>query len=148
MWPSMVSARLWLYQTPTDMRKSYDGLSALVRHGLDEDPLSGDLFVFVNRRRTQMRVLYFAGDGFCLWSKRLERGQFQVSSTGGKQAIDYSAWQMIVDGIDLRTVRRLKRHQKKSPTGSTADLGFSSIPSHECSRDNTGQGHCRRARSA
>ena len=102
---------------------------------------------YETRSRTQMRVLYFAGDGFCLWSKRLERGQFQVSSTGGKQAIDYSAWQMIVDGIDLRTVRRLKRYQKKSPTGSTADLGFSSISSHERSRDNTGQGHRRRARS-
>lgn len=147
MWPSTLSARLWLYQTPTDMRKSYDGLSALVRHALDEDPLSGDLFVFVNRRRTQMRVLYFAGDGFCLWSKRLERGQFQVSSAGGKQAIDYSAWQMIVDGIDLRSVRRLKRYQKKSPTGSTADLGFSSISPHERGRDNTGSGHRRRARS-
>jgi transposase len=147
MWPSALSARLWLYQTPTDMRKSYDGLSALVRHALDEDPLSGDLFVFVNRRRTQMRVLYFAGDGFCLWSKRLERGQFQVSSAGGKQAIDYSAWQMIVDGIDLRTVRRLKRYQKKSPTGSTADLGFSSISPHERGRDNTGPSHRRRARS-
>jgi transposase len=130
------------------MRKSYDGLSALVRHALDEDPLSGDLFVFVNRRRTQMRVLYFAGDGYCLWSKRLERGQFQVSSAGGKQAIDYSAWQMIVDGIDLRTVRRLKRYQKKSPTGSTADLGFSSISPHERGRDNTGPGHGRRTRSA
>ena len=147
MWPSALSARLWLYQSPTDMRKSYDGLSALVRHALNEDPLSGDLFVFVNRRRTQMRVLYFAGDGFCLWSKRLERGQFQVSSAGGKQAIDYSAWQMIVDGIDLRTVRRLKRYQKKSPTGSTADLGFSSISPHERGRDNPGPGHRRRARS-
>lgn len=147
MWPSALSARLWLYQTPTDMRKSYDGFSALVRHALNEDPLSGDLFVFVNRRRTQMRVLYFAGDGFCLWSNRLERGQFQVSSTGGKQAIDYSAWQMIVDGIDLRTVRRLKRYQKKSPTGSTADLGFSSISPHERGRDIPGQGHRRRARS-
>ncbi len=148
MWPSALSARLWLYQTPTDMRKSYDGLSALVRHALNEDPLSGDLFVFVNRRRTQMRVLYFAGDGFCLWSKRLERGQFQVSSAGGKQAIEYSAWQMIVDGIDLRTVRRLKRYQKKSPTGSTADLRFSSISPHERWRDNTGPGHGRRAGSA
>jgi IS66 Orf2 like protein len=91
-----------------------------------------------------MRVLYFAGDGFCLWSKRLERGQFQVSSAGGKKAIDYSAWQMIVDGIDLRTVRRLKRYQKKSPTGSTADLGFSSISPHERGRDNGDfQGSCR-----
>ena len=71
MWPSVSAVRLWLCQAPTDMRKSYDGLAAVVRHLLGEDPLSGDAFIFVNRRRTQMRVLYFAGDGFCLWSKRL-----------------------------------------------------------------------------
>ncbi len=104
--------RLWLYRQPTDMRKSYDGLAALVRHALGEDPLGGELFVFVNRRRTQMKVLYFAGDGFCLWGKRLERGRFQVSWTQPrKQALDYTAWKLIVDGIDLRTVRRLKRYR-------------------------------------
>lgn len=130
MWPSLSSARLWLYQAPTDLRKSYDGLSALVRQALGEDPLSGDLFVFVNRRRTQMRVLYFAGDGFCLWSKRLERGQFQVSAQGGKQALDYASWQMIVEGIDLRSVRRLKRY-KHAPNRSTRDRVFSTIPVHE-----------------
>jgi transposase len=114
MWPSESSLRLWLYREPTDLRKSFDGLSALVRHTLGEDPLGGELFVFVNRRRTQMRVLYFAGDGFCLWSKRLERGQFQVSWQGGKQALDYTAWKLIVDGIDLRSVRRLKRYQRSA----------------------------------
>jgi len=112
MWPLTPSVWLWLHQAPTDLRKSYDGLSALVRHALGEDPLSGELYVFVNRRRTQMRVLYFAGDGYCLWSKRLERGQFQVTWTGGKQALDYTSWKLIVEGIDLRSVRRLKRYQK------------------------------------
>jgi transposase len=104
--------RLWLYRQPADMRKSYDGLAALVRHALGEDPLGGELFVFVNRRRTQMKVLYFAGDGFCLWGKRLERGRFQVSwREPAKQALDYTGWKLIVDGIDLRTVRRLKRYR-------------------------------------
>lgn len=129
MWPAESAVRLWLHQAPTDMRKSYDGLSALVRQALGEDPLSGDLFVFVNRRRTQMRVLYFAGDGYCLWSKRLERGQFQVSQHGGKQRLDYTAWKLIVDGIDLRSVRRLKRYQKPHG-GSTADRGIRSITGH------------------
>lgn len=147
MWPSLASTRLWLYQAPTDMRKSYDGLSALVRQALGEDPLSGDLFIFVNRRRTQMRVLYFAGDGFCLWSKRLERGQFQVSAQGGKQAIDYSALQMIVEGIDLRSVRRLKRY-KRPLKGSTADRELSSISRHEHGRENAEQSDYRRARNA
>ena len=104
--------RLWLYRQPTDMRKSYDGLAALVRHTLGEDPLGGEVFVFVNRRRTQMKCLVFVGDGYCLWGKRLERGRFQVSWGGSdKQALDYSAWRLIVEGIDLRSVRRLKRYR-------------------------------------
>lgn len=130
MWPPLAAVRLWLYQAPTDMRKSYDGLSALVRQALSEDPLSGELFVFVNRRRTQMRVLYFAGDGYCLWSKRLERGQFQVTWRGGKQALDYTAWKLIVDGIDLHSVRRLKRYERPRE-GSTVDRAFGSISAHE-----------------
>ena len=108
--------RVWLHRQPTDMRKSFDGLSALARNVLYEDPLSGELFVFVNRRRTQMRVLYFAGDGFCVWAKRLERGQFQVRwSADVKQSIDVSAWKMIVEGIDLDSVRLLKRYRHARP---------------------------------
>ena len=70
--------RVWLYTRPTDMRKSFDGLAALVRNALQEDPTSGHLFVFLNRKRTQMKVLYFDRSGYCLWSKRLERGRFQL----------------------------------------------------------------------
>ena len=74
--------RVWLYTLPTDMRKSYDGLSALVRNKLHEDPASGHLFVFMNRKRTQMKVLYFDRTGYCVWSKRLEQGRFQYRSGG------------------------------------------------------------------
>ena len=69
--------RIWLCCEPTDMRKSFYGLSALVRTRLCEDPLNGALFVFVNRRKTLLKALYFESDGYCIWSKRLERGQFQ-----------------------------------------------------------------------
>lgn len=104
--------RMWLYRRPADMRKSYDGLAALARHALGENPLSGEVFIFVNRRRTQMKCLYFVGDGYCLWAKRLERGRFQVSWDGAhKQALEYSAWRLIVEGIDLRSVRHLKRYR-------------------------------------
>jgi transposase len=104
--------RLWLYRRPTDMRKSFDALAALVRHTLDEDPLSGALFTFVNRRRTMMKVLCFEGDGYSIWSKRLERGQFQVRwDEPEKVALDYSAWRFIVEGIDLSSMRRLKRYK-------------------------------------
>ena len=115
MFLSSAGIRLWLYRRPTDMRKSFDGLAALVRHGLDEDPLSGALFTFVNRRRTIMKVLYFEGDGYCVWAKRLERGQFQVHwEAPEKVALDYTAWQLIVEGIDLSSVRRLKRYRYRA----------------------------------
>lgn len=68
--------RVHLYGQPVDMRKSFDGLYALTRHGLGQDPLSGRLFVFINRRATQMKVLYWDRTGFCLWAKRLEQGRF------------------------------------------------------------------------
>ena len=123
--------RLWLYRQPTDMRKSFDALAALVRHALGEDPLSGALFTFVNRRRTMMKVLYFEGDGYSIWSKRLERGQFQVRwDTPQKVALDYSAWRFIVEGIDLTSMRRLKRYRYR-PGRSTPDLSSSIIETHE-----------------
>jgi transposase len=68
--------RVRLYGQPCDMRKSFDGLQALVRQGLRCDPLDGSLYVFVNRRGFQMRVLYFDRSGFCIWAKRLEAGRF------------------------------------------------------------------------
>ena len=60
--------RIWLYTQPTDMRKSYNGLNALVKNQLKDDPLSGELFVFVNRRQNQMKILYFDRSGYCIWS--------------------------------------------------------------------------------
>jgi len=65
--------RIWLYVPPTDLRKSFDGLSALVRTKLAEDPLSGQLFVFLNRRATQLKILYFDRSGYCVWAKRSSR---------------------------------------------------------------------------
>ena len=67
--------RIWLYAVPTDLRKSFDGLSALVRTKLMEDPLSGQLFVFLNRRRTQLKILCFDRSSYCVWAKRLEQGK-------------------------------------------------------------------------
>lgn len=118
-WPGEESLRVWLCRHPTDMRKSYDGLSALVKHQLGQNPLGGDLFVFVNRRRTQLKCLYFAGDGYCIWSKRLERGAFQVHFASEVTArIDWRTFQRLVEGIDLNTVRRLKRYRREE-TAST-----------------------------
>jgi transposase len=102
--------RIWLYVPPTDLRKSFDGLSALVRTKLQEDPLSGQLFVFLNRRRTQVRILYFDRSGYCVWAKRLEQGRFHSEPVRGeKQRLNWAELQCILDGIDTRSVRRFKR---------------------------------------
>lgn len=104
--------RIWLYAAPTDMRKSFDGLSALVRTRLAEDPLSGQLFVFINRRRTQLKVLYFDRGGYCVWSKRLEQGRFHPLVTGEKRRLEWTELKLILEGIDLQSIRRFKRYQR------------------------------------
>jgi transposase len=104
--------RVWLYTQPTDMRKSYDGLSALVKNTLHEDPASGHVFVFINRKRTQMKVLYFDRSGYCVWSKRLEQGRFQYRSSGAyKVALDWTQLKLILEGIELKNTRQYKRFQ-------------------------------------
>ena len=70
------SVRVWAHAQPTDLRKGYNGLYALVEQQLQCDPLSGDMFLFVNRTRTSCKVLLWDGTGLCIFSKRLERGRF------------------------------------------------------------------------
>ena len=105
-------ARIWLCTQPTDMRKSFQGLSALVKNQLNHNPLSGQYFVFVNRRKTQMKVLYFEPSGYCLWSKRLEQGQFRVNaSASGQRPLSWTDLQLILDGIEVQKIRQYKRYQ-------------------------------------
>ena len=70
------AVRVWAYPEPIDLRKGYDGLFGLVKQGLARDPLSGDLFLFVNKRRKGCKVLVWDGTGLCIFQKRLERGTF------------------------------------------------------------------------
>jgi len=107
--------RLWLYGHPTDMRKSFTGLSALVKTQLEEDPLSGQLFVFINRRRTQIKVLYFDRSGYCIWMKRLEQGQFRYDlSKGTKQALSWTELNLLLEGIEMKNTRQFKRYKHAS----------------------------------
>ena len=104
------SVRIWLCTEPTDMRKSYNELSALVRHKMKADPLSGQLFVFINRRKTQMKILYFDTSGYAIWSKRLEQGQFVARQNGSiKHAISFAELQCLLEGIELGNARQYKR---------------------------------------
>ena len=118
--------RVFLYGQPTDMRKSFDALYALARNGWQEDPLSGHLFVFVNRRGTQIKVLYFDRSGWCLWAKRLEAGHFiadwrEVRS----REIDCTSLKLLLEGIEPRRRHRRYQHQaagqgySQCPAGST-----------------------------
>jgi transposase len=105
--------RIWLCLEPTDMRRSFDGLSAMVSNHLGENPTSGHWFVFINRRRTQIKLLAFEGDGYCVWSKRLEQGQFAgFSADGGtKRALCHSEFLALLEGVDLVVKRHRKRYK-------------------------------------
>ena len=118
--------KVFLCLTPADMRKSFDGLSELVRTGLGGDPLSGHLFVFRNKRGDRLKLLYWDSDGLAIWYKRLEEGTF-VFPTADQQRIRVgehglvirpAELAMLLDGIDLANVKRRKRYQRPQSTTS------------------------------
>jgi transposase len=96
------------------MRKQFNGLHAIVTHGLGQDVMTGDYFVFFNRRQHRCKILYWDRDGLVVWAKRLERGRFQVPH-GEEGAItmeiDGTTLAMILGGVDLRTVQRRRRYE-------------------------------------
>ena len=94
------------------MSKSFDGLSGLVRERLSKDPLGGEVFIFFNARRTQVKLLVWEGDGFALWYKRLEKGTFEVPVVDEKMnghELRSDELLFILKGISLASVRRRKR---------------------------------------
>lgn len=111
--------RVQLFGRPCDMRKSFDGLYALVRNELRCDPLSGQLFVFVNRRGTQIKVLYFDRSGFCVWAKRLESGRF-IGDWGGvrDRELDWTGLKLLLEGIEARRVRKRFVLQERAERGA------------------------------
>lgn len=100
--------RIFAYGRPVDMRKSFLGLTAMVRHALEEDPLSGNLFVFVNRRGTYVKILRWDRTGFCLFAKRLERGKFRFPFEAEKQELRVQMLNLLLDGIELGRRRRIR----------------------------------------
>ena len=106
--------RIWLCTLPTDMRSSFDGLSAMVGLHLQENPTSGDWFVFINRRRTQIKVLAFESGGYALWSKRLEMGRFAAlgQADEAKRMLSQTALQALLEGVDIVVKRQRKRYQR------------------------------------
>jgi transposase len=112
------ASRIYLYSLPTDMRKSFDGLVGLVQNQLRRDPLRDGAFVFVNRRRDRMKILVWDRHGFWLMYKRLEAGRFQVppveSLTPEGLSLGQEQLMMIIEGIDLGSVKRKKRYKYAS----------------------------------
>ncbi|NUQ22470.1 MAG: IS66 family insertion sequence element accessory protein TnpB [Saprospiraceae bacterium] len=108
--------RYFLYRGVTDMRKGIDGLSGMVREYLGSDPLSGDAYVFVNRRRDQLKLLIWDRTGFALYAKRLERGTFELpeqrEGVGARQAVRWDELVMILEGVSLRSIQRRRRYQR------------------------------------
>lgn len=123
------SVKLYLATEPTDLRKSFGGLSTLVEGTFGMSAMTGDLFVFLNRRGTQVRILFWDRDGFCVLMKRLEVGTFRrVKTQEGALRVEIDAGElaMLLEGIDAPKVRRRKRYAP--PQGDTKDGGSRDPP--------------------
>lgn len=105
------TVRVFIALDATDMRKAFDGLASETRRLIEQDPLSGHLFVFFNRRRTLVKVLYWDRNGYCLVAKRLERGTFHLPRTSehGTIEVEPAELALILEGIDLEGARRRPR---------------------------------------
>ena len=116
--------KVYLAKDATDMRKSFRGLILLTEAVLRKEPVSGHLFVFLNRRQDLMKILYWDGTGFCIWYKRLERGSFQrPRAVAGEErrGLELSTTQLslMLEGIDLTSVRQRLRF-RRFPTEAAA----------------------------
>src|ERR1700730_1280796 len=113
------SVRVYLCAAACDMRKSFDGLHALVTQSMQLDAFAGHLFVFANRRRDRIKILYWDRDGFAVWAKRLEEGTYAMpfgdtGVSGGEKRREITAAELgaLLSGIDLSQARRRKRYQR------------------------------------
>jgi transposase len=124
MFPQLPAAvRVFLCTKPTDMRKGFDGLFGMVQEFLGQDPLSGHLFLFLNRRRDRVKILFWERDGLVIWYKRLEAGTFQkldpaasADRKSGQAGLELTATDLalLLTGIDVATAQRRKRYARAS----------------------------------
>jgi transposase len=109
------SVRVYLCLSPCDMRRSFDGLHALVRDHLQLDPFAGHLYLFANRRKDRLKILYWDGDGFAVWAKRLEAGVFAIPfGESGSTRLEITVEELgaLLSGIDLQHAYRRKRYRR------------------------------------
>ena len=108
--------RYFIYRGGCDMRKGYDGLSGMVINEFKMSPLSGDVFVFISKPRNKIKILHWQGDGFVIYSKRLEKGTFELPKlNSGNASIEISSDQLqfILSGIYLSSIKKRKRYEHK-----------------------------------
>ena len=103
------SRRYYLYSEPTDMRKSFHTLGALVKHQMGLDVLSGSSFLFINRRKTHLKVLLWEGDGFSIYFKRLEQGTYEHLIDLENYQLSYEQLQLLLAGIEVKKIKKRKR---------------------------------------
>lgn len=111
------SVRVYLCTSPCDMRRSFDGLHALVTGAMKLDAFAGHLFVFANRRKDRVKILYWDRDGFAMWAKRLEEGTYAMpfaEEDEPQREITAQELGALLSGIDLSVAKRRKRYQRKS----------------------------------
>lgn len=106
--------KYYLYNEPTDMRKSFNGLSGLVRNEMEEDPLSGEVFIFINRRRNKMKLLVWEDSGFVLYYKQLQQGTFELPTSNSQTSppsctISWRDLVLILQGVVLSSIKEKKR---------------------------------------
>lgn len=109
------AVRIWVSTRPADLRKSFDGLAALVDQWLEADPLSGHVFVFRNKMADRVKLLVWDGDGYVIYYKRLEEGTFRfpVAAEQARVTIRAADLLMLLDGVDLSSVRRRLRYRRR-----------------------------------
>lgn len=119
------SVRVYLCMSACDMRKSFDGLHALVTQAMELDAFAGHLFVFANRRRDRIKIMYWDRDGFAVWAKRLEEGTYAMpfgdsGVIGGEKRREITAAELgaILSGIDLSDAKRRKRYRRSIPAAA------------------------------
>ena len=104
--------RYFLCTLPIDMRNGFDGLSGIVRNTLRKDPVSGDIFIFLNKTRTHIKLLYWDGDGFVLYYKRLERGRYALPMHHElSKQIKREELLMLLEGLSFDEMKRKKRYK-------------------------------------
>jgi transposase len=105
--------RVFLYTASTDMRKSFSGLHGIILESLKQDPLSGDWFVFINRRRDRIKIMLWERDGFVIFYKQLQSGTFAVPAHDGESlALTSQQLALILAGVDLKQTRPRKRWRR------------------------------------